>query len=387
MAGRIRAVARVLWINATVIVVVLGLLEGAARAYLAYEARVRGSAGFQQRVQNYQSDQGPLPAWVPAYVRELDEAREGEWHPYVYWRRKPYRGTYVNIDEAGIRRTWNRAAAPRPGQPKVFMFGGSTLWGVGARDDFTIPSLVSKKLSVALPSGAWVKSFADIGYVTTQDVIALILELRQGHVPDAAVFLDGVNDTFAAIQGGVAGLPQNEAHRVAEFDSLVRFDWRRMLVERTALFTLVQAYARSRGSVRPRFAAMDDALADAVVETYLWNVGLVETLGRRYGFRAAFFWQPTVFTKARLSTHERRWYETLGRKFTQFGSTGPALDAVHRALVRRLRAGGFDHVHDLSSVFDDAPDTIYIDEWHITENGNEKIAGAMTRTLLDGMIR
>ena len=47
--------------------------------------------------------------------------------PHVYWRRRPFHGTYINIDEQGRRRTW-RPSPPSPRQEpvtKVFVFGGS----------------------------------------------------------------------------------------------------------------------------------------------------------------------------------------------------------------------------------------------------------------------
>lgn len=147
------------------------------------------------------------------YFREFLQSGDVEWYSYVYWRRKPYQGKYINIDNKGIRRTWNKPASSK--DVKIFMFGGSTLWGTGARDEFTIPSLVSKKLQAKWGTDVQVTNYGESGYVSTQELIALMLELQRGNVPDIVVFYDGVNDTFAAFQSGVAGIPQNESNRVA----------------------------------------------------------------------------------------------------------------------------------------------------------------------------
>ncbi|MER3445854.1 MAG: hypothetical protein C4291_03015 [Candidatus Dadabacteria bacterium] len=79
------------------------------------------------------------------------------------------------------------------------MFGGSTMWGTEARDDFTIPSILSKKL--------WrrgircdIVNFSGSGYVSTQEVIALLIELQRGNIPNLVIFYDGINDTYSAYQ-------------------------------------------------------------------------------------------------------------------------------------------------------------------------------------------
>ncbi len=362
------------------------LMEGAAQAYLVLRARARSAAGLAEIERRYESEAGGDLRWVRDYLRELNDGREGEWRPYIYWRRKPYHGKYLNIDAAGIRRTWNATSSPAPGQLKVFMFGGSMLWGVGARDDFTIPSIVSKTLATQLQSRVWVVNFAELGYVSTQEVIALLRELQKVNVPDIVVFFDGVNDTFSAFQNGVAGIPQNERDRVAAFDALKRFSLRPM-IERLALYQLTAALVTAHGGSAPaRFGGDDgrstDALGRATVEVYLQNVNIVEALAQRFGFRAIFFWQPTVFTKKHLSRQEREWSGRSGRKFWTSGSPGPFFDVVYEAFWQRTRMGRIDNVYDLSGVFDEVRDTIFIDEWHVTETGNAKIAEVIARTLV-----
>src|SRR5262249_54558306 len=141
------------------------------------------------------------------------------WVPYVYWRHASHRGEHINIDDAGIRRTWAapESGDPKQARPKVFLFGGSTMWGVPVRDDFTIPSAVAKKLA-GKGAPADVTNFGETAYVSTQEVMTLVLELRKGHVPDVVVFYDGVNDTASAFQLRAAGLPLFEDNRRQEFN-------------------------------------------------------------------------------------------------------------------------------------------------------------------------
>ena len=383
IAGAVRSAS--LYIGVALLVLVL--LDGAAEGYIAARHRTRTDAGMVELEQRFHSDAEGDQSWVRDYLREANESVAAKWHSYVYWRSRPYHGKYVNIDEAGIRRTWNRTASRTPGQLKVLMLGGSTLWGVGERDNYTTPSFLSKKLTTQLSGGVWVVNLAQLGYVSTQEVILLTLELREGNVPDVVIFLDGVNDSISAWQAGVAGLPQNESNRVAEFNSLKQFAWRHV-IRGLGLYKVIEGLVGSYlNPPSTRVARIDGALARATVDVYLGNVELVQTLAQRYGFRAFFFWQPTVYTKSRLSKQEQPWYERLHRKFTQFGTTRPVLEAVHDALRERMRERGLTKIHDLSGVFDEVRDTRYIDEWHVTESGSEEIAEVMAQDLLREVAR
>ena len=97
------------------------------------------------------------------------------------------------------------------------MFGGSTMWGVGARDEGTIPSLLARDLTDRGINGR-VKNFGEIGYVSSQQVIALMRELENGVRPEIVIFYDGINDTTSAVLERAAGIPVNEVNRRVEFN-------------------------------------------------------------------------------------------------------------------------------------------------------------------------
>ena len=159
--------------------------------------------------------------WVPGYYADL-HSLGATWCPYVHWRLKPFRGTYVNINEEGYRRTWRptRTTSGTAGRShRIFFFGGSTMLGAGARHDHTIPSYVARSLA---ESGfdVDVKNFGAGYYVITQEVITLMRELQRGSIPDLAVFYDGGNEIGTAYENGVAGRIGQEGHRRNEFNLL-----------------------------------------------------------------------------------------------------------------------------------------------------------------------
>src|SRR5206468_7676451 len=43
--------------------------------------------------------------WVPQYWREFKLSQKTQYLSYVVWRRAPFTGATINIDDAGIRRT------------------------------------------------------------------------------------------------------------------------------------------------------------------------------------------------------------------------------------------------------------------------------------------
>ena len=82
----------------------------------------------------------------------------------------------------------------------------------------TIPSLLARDARL---NGGWraeIRNLAEIGYVSTQELIALVRELQGGYRPDIVIFYDGVNDTTSAFLEREAGVTTNEVNRRAEFN-------------------------------------------------------------------------------------------------------------------------------------------------------------------------
>jgi lysophospholipase L1-like esterase len=372
------------WVNVGVTLVILAMLEGAFQ--LVFWARDRGRPVAGSLTEDRTQLAYPGQSWVHRYMVEFHAAGETEWRSYVYWRSHTYHGTYINIDAQGLRHTWNASPSPTAGQPKIFMFGGSTMWGWGSRDEFTIPSYVSKTLAKIPNAAPWVVNYGEAGYVTTQEVLTLMLELRRGNIPDVVVFYDGVNDAWSSFQNGVAGIPQNEFNRVAEFNSRDRLNLRGGVLEKLGMYRVARSVAgalgRSGGSRAARRQSIDPVVVDATVGTYFANVKLVNALAREFGFRAVFFWQPTMYSKKVLSPDEDRWRrqgEQRGGGVTRvFAEQYRAFDA---AFKRRLGPTPMDNVHDLSGIFERDPRTIFIDRFHATEAGNETVAGAIAEVV------
>jgi lysophospholipase L1-like esterase len=304
-----------------------------------------------------------------------------QWGSYVYWRGAPFKGIYTNIDEQGLRKTWSAPENENSlvkKRMKMFMFGGSTLWRTGGRDDETIPSFLAQMLAREWGINANVVNFGSGGYVTTQEVIALLRELQQGNIPDLVVFYDGVNDTFTALQNrGVAGLPQNEANREREFN-LLRPDNIKRLYKETLLvsFTNSATYQVLVALIRritgydlfgssPPFPSSPSQAGYEVARIYNWNVTFVKKLGEIYGFPTLFYWQPAIYNKDAPTAYERRVLQS-----------NTELARYYKAATKEVNVGlsGLAGFHDISDVFTGDRKPYFIDAVHITGAGNAIIA-------------
>ena len=312
--------------------------------------------------------------WTRDYYREFRASGDVEWHSYVYWRRRPYVGTSIHIDKDGIRQTWTPAAAP---ERRIFVMGGSTVWGTGARDDQTLPSHIARELD-ASGDPVHVVNYGESGYVTEQSVAMLLERLRASDVPDVVVFYVGAEDVFAAYQNGRAGVPQNEANRALEFNAMQPEALGSALRVMTSGMERVNTlFHRPAPVASPSVSA--DVLANAIEVHACQNRKIVSGLAHQFGFTPVWFLQPVIFSKPQLTS-----YEQLER-----GRYESAREIFDRAYARLRRSDACDAtpLHDLSLQFADERAPVFLDAFHISEDGNHRVARAMlpylTRVLSD----
>ena len=282
-------------------------------------------------------------AWFSSYVAEYERTFLLHWKPYVYFRRPAFTGSFIRVDSLGHRRT---IPGPRDATDtaRVFFFGGSTMWGSYLRDSATIASITAQRLDKGASAGMTfaVTNYGESGYVFTQGLLELEMQLRTGNVPDVAVFYDGINDVAAAVQMGEAGLPQNEFNRSREFEfgraiygteTGVGSDWRAARAIASAIVQRFQFVQRLAGSIRSRaLPALPPHLARDIVNVYATNVDVVEALSRVYGFKALYVWQPALQTTSKPLTA----FEDLMIRENQDSEFQRRLRIVHRQVAPML---------------------------------------------------
>jgi lysophospholipase L1-like esterase len=384
LLGKIIKFARDAWVVFGIALLMLVAVE----TLLSLGFYIRGFWHSPEPDYRFKADTFAGASWAPQYYKEYQELGLPMWKPYVYWGRRPYQGSVININSDGIRKTYTDADAVASSSAiKVFMFGGSTMWGAAARDDFTIPSLFAKEIK-SKGLTCKVTNFGQSGHVSTQEVIELLLLLQSGNIPDAVIFYDGVNDTFAAFQHNVAGVPQNEFNREIEFNLLQKKEISSLAVQDAIKqFTLMRFLngILDRVGVQknsPPFKPLELAkpisdkklLAQAVVDMYASNIRLINALSESYGFKCLFYWQPVVYQKQHLTDYERY---AIQLEYN-FPGMKEFYEESYASLNKRAESLGKEVAfHDISSIFNEVREPLYIDYCHVSENGNGQIAKKM----------
>jgi lysophospholipase L1-like esterase len=241
------------------------------------------------------------------------------------------------------------------------MFGGSTMWGLGANDTGTIPAYVQSLLG----DSTCVVNYGMFGYVATQNTIKLMTELQRGNVPDVVIFYDGVNDVLATHQNNAAAAHQNLSEVAAAYEPNT--------LSSALLETLRDSYTRQllakvlpQPDPQPTTQRDNQALAVDTTEAYLLNYAIVERLSEEYGFEFAFFWQPVITIGEKpLTEVEIPLAGGLGNSQALYNLTYAQIEQ---------RAANYDKLYYIADVFDDVEQFLYVDPFHIVPEGNEIIA-------------
>ena len=314
---------------------------------------------------------------------------QGMYAPFVVWRTNAILSCdTLSITEDGYRLT------PGTSQDidayRVFLFGGSSMWGYGVSDSCTIGAYLQRDLEELTGQPVAVLNLGQLGYASTQEMIELILQLRAGNVPDLVVFYDGVNDAWNAFGSGNVGGHHSEDQVSARVEGRSE-EFEIPSVPETLLrnsnIWLLMTSINNRSSDGEidiedlaTYSTMGidrDTLASAVVSTYLGNCAVVEALAESYDFEYLFVWQPCIWLGEKpLTTDEENLY--LGGVEYHFNSADQAyrelLESTYRCYAASLP--DTNHYATFTGIFRGVTEEIYTDfsGVHLSATGNEIVA-------------
>lgn len=326
----------------------------------------------------YESFRDPMGFWL-----EQNKATDTRFEPYYHWRRTEFEGERTNISSEGIRRTTGAESA-HEGR-KVYMYGGSTLWGTGAPDSMTIASYLQEFLG----NNFSVYNFGESGYVSAQELNYLLYQLSIGDIPDVVIFYDGVNDGFAgayspAIPRDPVGFRRVKAVQFAESSYSPTRKYLKDVFQQSNYKWFVQHLGRKLAN-NPGPPDWDQlverdiaANSESVVQMYEAHVRHVHALSNEYGFDAYFFWQPNLFSMTRkMHDYEADIVAAASPIWVE------SQRLVYEAARRRLSQKESENVFFLGDIFNEVREPIYADWCHIGPLGNEIVAKEIFSQLRD----
>jgi lysophospholipase L1-like esterase len=295
-------------------------------------------------------------AWARDLGVDLQDDSEAYWTehfsinrpfaPYIGYRSTPFDGVYIDINDEGIRESI--ALAPLDNARDditIHFYGGSTMWGYGARTEYTIPSVVSQILHDNYQYNVEVTNFSDVGYKSLQDRILFDIQLAKNNIPDIAIFYQGFNDIgLGSMKDHYMGASPNE-----------------MPIASIPL--------------------PDDI--DTLYEYYTYNIQALNALGDIHNVTVVVIWQPTWVYKP-LTDYEHYWIiEQPHLHSDRFREYQLQLDPQLSAFSQN---NNIEHFLNYADFFSEEDDTMFFDNVHITEEGNRQVGAAIADYLIDNIL-
>ncbi len=333
----------------------------------------------------------------------------GRYAPFVVWRSNPIINCdSITISEDGYRLTPG-ASPSRDGDGdgdgdgggdafKIFMLGGSAMWGAGVSDSCTIGAYLQRDLSELSDRPVAVHNLAQVGHSSTQELIELMLQLRNGNIPDLVIFYDGFNDVCCSYENGVAGVHASMGPISGRVEGTAKAlgilpVWE-ILLSKTNMWLLITSL-QTKGILPeetqevPTYRTMGvdcDSLTSEIVSIYYGNCRVVEALADSYGFDYLIVWQPTIWSGDRHLTDQEKEYVEVEDPFFPWGAD-PAFRELLEASYDLYEESITDSTRYFSfrDIFDGIEYEVYIDYSgsHITARANEMIADTLVRMILE----
>jgi len=312
--------------------------------------------------------------WARKHFDEFSRLQT-TYHDFIVWRRKQFQGETINIDIGGFRRhQFGEDSSHR--KAVVWLFGGSSMFGTGARDSDTIPAYLQKNTRMIT------FNFGESGYTAHQSLNLLMKAYVLGGRPSHVIFYDGVNDVAYGCRSELTFFSTAADSRIR---ILVSRDWgsesmfRQVFSPTIAVFQ--QGWQRMTSVWQSPGRIVEDAqmydchlrkekarlVANALILDWITARSIVE----RYGGTFHPIMQPVAYLGTPNLTYLKavKGNALLRQQYV----------AVYSEIIRQLKKERMSFL-DLRNIFD-GTNLFYIDDSHVSPVGNEKVATEIGKQL------
>ncbi len=292
-------------------------------------------------------------------TKETALSNQYEYMPWVEFKNIDYKGTYMNI-EKNVRKSIPDSYFPANASDTltVYFFGGSTTFGFNVADFETIPSLFVESFKAKNPGKALkVVNWGCPNYYSYQEMMLFTKLIIDGHKPDVAIFLDGLNDFWFG--------KMNYAS-----ESFYSFYFRKSYFAARPPSTSDLWFTDSLQNLFKTPVGMpEQQFSDKLIENYLKNIATIKRLATVSGTKTYFFCQPTPFYK----------YPNQMKDPMVFKDTTTRFNYIYPILERRADSiGNFTFMGGLLEKETGYP---FVDGFHYAPRIHKRIADSMLEAI------
>lgn len=264
--------------------------------------------------------------WLRPYVYE----------PYTQFSERPFKGAFVNVHEAGFRYTKNQGSwPPDKNNLNIFFFGGSTAFNYGLPDNDTIASFLQDLLQKEFKNKKiCIYNFAQGYYFSSQECIFLKKLIAKDFIPDAAIFIDGLNEFY---------------HLKDE----------PIFTERLKKIFSNHSYSKLSNTT-------NKAVINEIVSRYKINKKITEAICNEFKIKSFFIWQPISNFK-----YDPRYHIFSAGGFGKLSLAKDGYEFVERNNIKDMLGANFLYLADMQ---ENLKKPLYVDKYHYSAYFSKLVA-------------
>ena len=291
------------------------------------------------------------------------QSLKNEYKSFIGWR--PLKTNKKHITINGKYHT--RKSEGEEINNSTWFFGGSTMWGTGVSDSYTIPSFFYKV------SGQKVMNFGQLSWTSRQSLAQLITLLGDGLNPSIVIFYDGINDVNIGCRSEIKEVSVHARENIIQksINNNLLFKISKDL--KYPIDKLIQKFKNSRYTYDCDFNQYKaNQIADHLINN--WYTAYLILKAKNINFYAIL--QPSLFTsEAPYDYFSRKEKTLLINKRKQFNT-------VNRIIVKKIASKCKQDKLFCNSIINGqewikTKSNIFLDFSHLNNEGNLIIARKM----------
>lgn len=357
-------ICKTIAINFILLFFFLGLLSAGPSMlkmlYRAINPKVAAPLGFSEEIRkNY--------PWYDMHEKELQEVGTG-YKDFIVMQHRPFTGKTINVDKNGVRYT--KPSAIESNGNRYLFFGASLIWGYGATDDLTIPSIFSH-INQAVSCNYGVLSAG------VRQLLALLTNYYienkiKGDKKNIIIFNNGIMTALKLLHSNKIELSTIYQDMIQDALAIPLPLSPAFFLEPASQVVLkIKSEFKSSNEAKPRFDGFYEEAIEFTAEITVRSWLAAQSLSSTFG--DDFF---AVLPPTSVTGHP--YLEHLPRVCTEEEAT--FIRSVCKRIIAKIKEHPEIKFIDLTHIFD-GDEPIYIDRFHYSPKGNRIYAEALTKQI------